>query len=213
MFICCFSYDILANEKDNKNCPSQFTSLKLVNNNNNNDSNVHYLNLKKRTDPFETYSPKVKLKLIKCALRNEIGVDLKAEMRKSKSLEEFSEMQIPINFSGDELVGQYDVMLDWILQQVSHQNENIKLRILRVIYKIIFKETPNVDTMYPDFPSPIVKQHFDAILSFLLQYHKTGSLAAKAVFFRLEQSQQKTERQKVEDRIKTIIQLFGLKDF
>ncbi len=205
IYILFFSSFILANDKDDR---GKRCSLTLVADSNNNPTEeINYP--KNWRDPFRTYPLEVKLQLIKCALRYEIETDLRTALQKAGSPEKFADMLPPIGFTGKEFVGKQDVMLIWIISQLSLQDEKIKLRIIRTIYKAIFKEEPAVDTMFPDLPSPVIKQHFDSILNFLLQYQKTGSLSDTS-FFQSEQSQQKTEEEKVEDRIKIINQLFAL---
>ena len=208
IYLLFFPNVIWASKKDDRNCPSAMAHLKLVKNNNSNP--IEKINSpKNRRDPFWTYPSEVKLQLIKCALRYEVEVDLRTALQKAGSPEKFADMLPPIGFNGKEFVGKHDVMLIWIINQLSNHNQNVKLRIMRTIYKAIFQEEPAVDTMFPDLPLPVIQQHFDSILRFLLQYQETGSLP-DIDSFHLEHVQQKTEEEKVEDRVKIINQLFAL---
>ena len=201
-------------EEDNDSCASAVSSPTLIKNNSQTTDLTEKINYPKRIAPstmgnnFPQFSLGIKLQHIKSALRYEVGVDISAELKKAKSEEEFLDLRLPIGFSGREFVDRYDVILGWIIDQLSHQNQNVHLQILRAIYKMIFKLDANVDVIYPELPSPIIKQHFDSILRFLLQYQNIDFLSSNSELFQSEQPQQNTERKKVEERIQIITQLW-----
>lgn len=207
-FIYClyFPYAALATKEDD--CSSRFAPLKLIKNKDSNPTaQINYPKNPHNKDPFQNFPPDLRLQLIKSALRIEAGVNLTAESRRAKSPEEFVEAQRPFGFKGNELVNQYGIIFNWIINELSYLDQKEKHRILRALYKSIFREKPNINIIFPNFPSPVVKQHFDSILHFLLQYKRTGSLSISN-FFNAPTLEQMTSREKAEHRIQIVNQLF-----
>ncbi|MDE0151850.1 MAG: hypothetical protein OXK80_05080 [Bdellovibrionales bacterium] len=184
----CFPYTVLATDDDN--CSPHFTPLRLITNN---DSVAA---------PVANFPLDVKLQLIKTTLRYNAGFDFRTAEK-----EDFIDTLPPIGFTGSELTEQYDIILEWIVDQLSYIDQKLKYRILQALYKSIFRGEPNINIIYPSFPSPVVKQHFDSILYFLLQYKITGSLSISN-FFNAPNLEQMTVKEKAEHRIQIINQLF-----
>lgn len=210
IYVLFFPNVILASEKSDGKCSSTMAHLKILKNNSSNPTEE--INYPKRdrsplwNDPFQTFPSDVKLQLIKSALRYEVGFNLRSALQKARSPEEAADLLPPIDFTGTEFVSRYNYILEWIIDHLSSQDQEIKFQIIRAISTVIFKEDPNIDKKFINFSSPLIKQHFDSILNLLLQYKKTGSLPDVDSF----DLQDKTDKEKVEDRIKIINQLFAL---